>query len=372
MTKTTKSISISFLLVLSTALLQAQVGVGTISPDASARFQVDANASTNAKGFLPPRVTYLQRNAITFPATGLMIYCSNCGTGEPQFYNGSAWVNMIGGTALTQPPTVASTTAASNIGKLSATSGGNITNDFGNAITARGVCWSTSSSPTTANSKTTQNGTTGSFTSDITGLTAGTLYYVRAYATNASGTAYGAEVSFTTSANLQIGESYQGGRVAYILQSNEFGYDPNIEHGMIAAENDLPNAYWACYGTAVNGADGTAYRTGNQNTIDIMAASCSQATSPVAATVCGNLVLNGYSDWFLPSKDELNILFLNKAAIGNFTTTGGAGGTSAYYWSSSEVTSNNFSAWAQDFESGVQGVGSNKDGSWKVRAVRYF
>ena len=78
---------------------------------------------------------------------------------------------MIGGTATTQPPTVASTTAASNITSTSATSGGNITNDFGNTTIAMGVCWSIIPNPTTADSKTIQSGTTGSFTSNITGLT---------------------------------------------------------------------------------------------------------------------------------------------------------------------------------------------------------
>ncbi len=66
----------------------------------------------------------------------------------------------------------------------SATSGGNITTDGGAPVTARGVCWSTSQNPTTANSKTTDGTGTGSFTSNITGLTANTTYYVRAYATN--------------------------------------------------------------------------------------------------------------------------------------------------------------------------------------------
>ncbi len=64
-------------------------------------------------------------------------------------------------------------------------------------MTARGVCWSTSESPTTADSKTTDGTGTGEFTSSITGLTAGTTYYVRAYATNAVGTSYGSQVSFT-------------------------------------------------------------------------------------------------------------------------------------------------------------------------------
>ena len=358
------------LLAIFTTFATTAQSVGINADGSSANTTAMLDVSSTTKGFLPPRMTYAQREAITTPAIGLMIYCTNCGSGQAQVYDGSAWVNMIGGTALTQPPTVGSTTAASNIGKISATSGGNITNDFGNTISARGVCWSTSANPTTANSKTTESGTTGSFTSNITGLNAGTLYYVRAYATNTSGTAYGAQVNFTSASHLQIGEGYQGGKVAYILQSNEMGYDANVEHGMIAAPSDYGNAYWGCYGYSVNGADGLAYGSGNQNTIDIMAETCSQFTSNVAATVCGNLVLNGYSDWFLPSKDELNILYLNRVAIGNFSTNGG--GTSSYYWSSSEITFNIYSSWAQDFDTGQQGVGSWKDGSWMVRAVRYF
>src|ERR1035437_5498763 len=92
------------------------------------------------------------------------------------------------------------TTAASAITLTTAISGGNISSDGGAAITARGVCWNTSTGPTIVNSKTIDGTGTGSFASSVTGLTAGTNYYIRAYATNSAGTAYGNEVSFTTSA----------------------------------------------------------------------------------------------------------------------------------------------------------------------------
>lgn len=95
---------------------------------------------------------------------------------------------------------VLTTTAITEITETTATNGGNIASDGGAAVTARGVCWSTSPNPTTANSKTTNGTGTGSFTSNLTGLTANTLYYVRAYATNSAGTAYGNEVTFTTTA----------------------------------------------------------------------------------------------------------------------------------------------------------------------------
>lgn len=90
------------------------------------------------------------------------------------------------------------TTEATLVTSTSATSGGNITDDGGGAITARGVCWATTQNPTTANS-TTSNGTgTGTFTSNLTGLSDGTTYYYRAYATNSSGTTYGTQYSFIT------------------------------------------------------------------------------------------------------------------------------------------------------------------------------
>ncbi len=96
----------------------------------------------------------------------------------------------------TAPTVQTSTTSA--ITENGALSGGSISADGGSAITARGICWSTTANPTIADSKT-MNGTgTGTFTSDISGLKKATTYHVRAYATNASGTAYGTNVSFTS------------------------------------------------------------------------------------------------------------------------------------------------------------------------------
>ena len=102
-----------------------------------------------------------------------------------------------GGGSSEELPTV-TTNGVTSITTNSAICGGNVSSDGGSTVTARGVCWSTSQNPTT-NDNTTYNGSdTGSFTSNISGLTAGTTYYVRAYAVNSQGTAYGTQKTFTT------------------------------------------------------------------------------------------------------------------------------------------------------------------------------
>ena len=98
---------------------------------------------------------------------------------------------------VTSLPTL-TTTAVTSITSTMATSGGNISNDGGATVTARGVCWSTSPNPVVTGNHTSDGTGAGAFASNITGLTATTTYYVRAYATNSVGTAYGNEISFTT------------------------------------------------------------------------------------------------------------------------------------------------------------------------------
>ena len=101
-------------------------------------------------------------------------------------------------TSAPDPPTV-TTGSTTEIATTTATSGGNVTSDGGSGVTARGVCWATSSSPTTSDSTTSDGTGTGIFESSITGLSPGTTYYVRAYATNSADTSYGSEDIFGTS-----------------------------------------------------------------------------------------------------------------------------------------------------------------------------
>ena len=177
----------------------AQVGIGVAKANMAASAQLDVTSTT--KGFLPPRMTYAQRNAIVNPGAGLIIYCTDCGTnGEMQYYNGTNWMSTSMGEGMS--PVYMSTSTISNLTGNTATCGGTISTDGNATLAARGVCWSTSSNPTIALSTKTADGTaTGSYTSAITGLTAITTYYVRSYATNAYNTFYGTEVVFTT---LQI------------------------------------------------------------------------------------------------------------------------------------------------------------------------
>ena len=156
-----------------------------------------------------------------------------------------------------------------------------------------------------------------------------------------------------------IGDSDGGGIIAYILQAGDPGYIAGEVHGLIAAPtNQSTNAEWGCSGTAIAGANGQEIGTGNQNTNDITS-QC--LVFGIAAQICGSASINGYSDWYLPSRDELNKLFLNKEAIGGFDDF--------FYWSSTEGS--NTYAWSQLFSDGTQTPSLKVDAS-RVRAIRSF
>ena len=127
-------------------------------------------------------------------------------------------------------PTV-TTATATNITQTIATSGGNITSDGGATVTSHGVCWSAAQNPTISGSHTNDGSGTGVFTSAISGLTANTTYYVRAYATNSVGTSYGNEVIFTTLAWIcgsSITINHVTGTVAPVTKTVTYGTVTNI------------------------------------------------------------------------------------------------------------------------------------------------
>jgi Protein of unknown function (DUF1566) len=219
------------------------VGIGTTNHDSSAVLDV---AST-AKGFLPPRMTSTQRDAIASPATGLTIY--NTTNKSLESFNGTAWA------------------------------------------------------------------------------------------------ASGATAHF-------IGESYGGGIVFYV-------YD-NGQNGLIAATADQSTGIQWWNGTFIlcNPGRNDGVPIGRINTDSIIS---KQGQGNYAATICAQYLGGGFGDWYLPSKYELNLLYLQKDLVGGFAV--------ANYWSSTEIDIS--SAWVHDFSFGSDSPGS-KAGLFYVHAIRAF
>lgn len=164
-----------------------------------------------------------------------------------------------------------------------------------------------------------------------------------------------ASTSITTVSAYVVGQSYGGGIVFYV--------DSTGQHGLIAAPQDQ-NIGIAWYnGTFLSSNNlGTAIGTGKVNTTNIILL---QGAGNYAASVCLNLRLGGYSDWYLPSKDELSLMYGKWTIIGGFYNS--------YYWSSSDLGSVSISAaWAIDFTNGTVDGHDKARTNVRVRAIRNF
>ena len=281
-----------------------------------------------------------------FFTTVLLTSCTKDDVNDPRALEGGIVVQVEDTTILVTTSSISTITDSTAVG------GGSVVSNGGKAILARGVCWSISTDPTLANAHTTNGTGEGSFISQMTGLNWSTMYYVRAYAIDSTDTIYGNQISFITTSALSIGDSYAGGIIFYL--------DSTGAHGIVCAASDQSaSADWGCPGVAITGADAASVGSGNLNTTEILT-SCPTAT---AAKICDTLSLNGYSDWFLPSKDELQSMYTNLHAAGLGSFFGLA------YWSSTEMT--NAFAWQIIFSSGTI-QGSTKNNFISVRAVRAF
>ena len=234
-------------------------------------------------------------------------------------------------------PSVTTTTIGENVTSTTATGGGNVTDDGGYAVTARGVCWSTLPNPTIADSKTVDGGGKGYFTSTITGIdfTNAEAYYIRAYATNANGTSYGNQVQI-------------------LKEEWEYKNLPKIEY------------------------DGYIY---------ILYHDMGKRDWNTANTICENLVFGGYDDWRLPTKTELTyIMVLYKNgwydADGSpllyipesILVPNGEGKHCAYYWTSNKSADNYYWTlfYRLEWYNDGQGVYGNYHSDTPIATPQYY
>ena len=239
-----------------------------------------------------------------------------------------------------------------------ATISGSILPSGGSVISERGFCYSYSNpQPTVFDNLTSLGSSTGSFENDYSFYSMeDTVMYVRAFATNIEGITYSDVITYVRPL-VYIGQELEGGIVFYV--------DETGEHGLVAAIQDLEETYqWGCYQNSISGADGQGIGTGYQNTLDIVSG-CSE--TPIAASVALAYESESYSDWYLPSFDELNEMY---NTIGSGGPEGNIGGfINNWYWSSSEYS--NGPAWNVHFYDG-NASNANKTTTFRVRVIRAF
>jgi len=247
-----------------------------------------------------------------------------------------------------------------------AQSGGEVTDEGGSKVFARGLCWNTSGKPIIDDFTSTNGSGLGIFTAEITGLEANVKFYVRAYATNSAGIAYGNEISFTPTYSVG-GTGPAGGLIFYDKGNNDGGwrYMEAAPSGWYGAQGD-PELSWGCSGETI-GNTTSEIGKGKENTVAILS-KCSLVNT--AANRCSEYSVNAngktFDDWFLPSLDEMKIMNdnLHAKGLGGFANQ-------KHYWTSSEVNNESTSTQMMLTANAPQDKGFKSFG-YKVRPARRF
>lgn len=209
---------------------------------------------------------------------------------------------------IANPPSVSTGSSVTSITNTTASITSNVTLQGGSTVTARGVCYATTQNPTVSNSKTTNGSGTGQFVSNLSGLTAGTVYYVRAYATNTQGTSYGEQISFTTYSAGQIGSNQticSGSTPATLTSSVAAIGMPSVTYQWQQSANNVtfenitgatattyqPIALYQVMYFRRNATSGSVTLSSNTVTVSIS----SGAALPTAATATPSAILSGQS-----------------------------------------------------------------------------
>lgn len=316
-----------------------------------------------------PYAMYAKSAGSVSGGTGITITSVSSAGDTLYLSNGQTFVagGNGGGTGSLVLPTI-TTNAVTGITSNSATFGGAISNANGNQIMERGILYSTSPNPTLGSNKIIIGNGIGTFDT-ISALSvqythllnSNTTYYVRAYAVTENNiSAYGNEVSFTT---LSVGQAGPGGGIVFFNKGNSTGGWQYLE---TATSDQSTGIAWGCFVTPIPGTQFTV-GSGEANS-SLIVAGCNEAS--FAAKICNDLVAGGQTDWFLPSRDELNLMHKNLHANnqGNFNTS------SSGYWSSTEYDYDYIYdgyAWYVDFNDGRADI-NFKYLTGYVRAVRAF
>lgn len=232
---------------------------------------------------------------------------------------------------------VVTTVDVTDIQAASAVSGGKL-NTVGADFISCGICWDVTPNPDVVNSqKTVSYNKSTDFTLSLTGLSGGLTYYARAYVITVGGVTYGNQVQFSTPVPpIEIGQSYGGGIIFYV--------DKTGQHGLVTPIDDISSsAPWDNgnfkYISTIFVTD-TAVGTGLANTNAIIK-TLGSTTIDYAANMCKSFKLNGFTDWYLPSIDELLLLKRNLSDKGILKLP------SPTYWSSSTAQVNSPYVYAQ-------------------------